>query len=188
MASLPAILPAQASTLTDPRTARLWTDQLLSYYPQTTPVDVTFLEAIAEILASYPEKVVSKICNRTCGLPVRTQFLPTLKEIKDACEEEMRAVYDKTRSDRLAAEQFRLRDEVATMERERAEGKRATYEQLIAKLPPELRMKRPTDKFMPDWVPTIEELCKKYGFVNPYENEKNSEENSDEEKNPFEDL
>lgn len=48
----------------------------------------TYVAAITAVLSRYPEDVIRMVTHPAKGLPIRTQFLPTVKEVFDACEEQ----------------------------------------------------------------------------------------------------
>lgn len=47
----------------------------------------TYVAAITAVLSRYEEQVIRAVTHPAKGLPIRTQFLPTVKEVFDACEE-----------------------------------------------------------------------------------------------------
>ena len=103
----------------------------------------TYTGAVIVLLSSYPETVVLRVTDPRTGLPGKVKFLPTISEVKDACEAEMgpirraierdnRAAFvrsDKRRSDDVSPERRRqladaLRDSIkdpAQREREVSE-------------------------------------------------------------------
>ena len=52
-----------------------------------------FIRAAATVLSGYPEDVVRKVTHPAFGIPSKLKFLPSIAEIRDACEEEMKPVY-----------------------------------------------------------------------------------------------
>lgn len=44
------------------------------------------MKALGDLLCEYPEPVVRSVCDPVSGLPVKTQFLPTLATLKEALE------------------------------------------------------------------------------------------------------
>jgi hypothetical protein len=48
----------------------------------------TYVAAVLTVLMDYSDAVVNEVCHPGRGLPARCDFLPTMKEIKDACEGE----------------------------------------------------------------------------------------------------
>ena len=47
----------------------------------------TYVAAITATLARYPEDVIISVTHPATGLPSQKSFLPTVKEVFDACEE-----------------------------------------------------------------------------------------------------
>lgn len=45
------------------------------------------MAAITAILARYPEQVITEVTHPATGLPKKKGWLPTVKEVSDACEE-----------------------------------------------------------------------------------------------------
>jgi hypothetical protein len=64
----------------------------------------TYLTAVAAILARYPEQVIYSVTSPTDGLPVQLTWMPSLKEVKDACEKEMEPIHRREREAKLVAE------------------------------------------------------------------------------------
>jgi len=62
-----------------------------------------FIRAAATVLAGYPEKIVRRVTHPAYGIPSRLKFLPSIAEIRDACEEAMKPVYAAEREERLRA-------------------------------------------------------------------------------------
>jgi hypothetical protein len=71
----------------------------------------TYLTAVAAILARYPDCVIYAVTSPTDGLPVKLTWMPSLKEIKDACEMEMVPVYAQERQAKLVAATLAERQE-----------------------------------------------------------------------------
>ena len=46
----------------------------------------TYTAAIAAILAEYPEQVIREVTDPRVGLPRKLSWLPTVKEVSDACD------------------------------------------------------------------------------------------------------
>lgn len=46
----------------------------------------TYVAAISAVLAEYAPDIVQQVTDPRRGLPSRVSFLPTVKEVKDACE------------------------------------------------------------------------------------------------------
>lgn len=46
----------------------------------------TYVAAVLTILMDYPDEIVNEVCHPSRGLPATCDFLPTMKELKTACE------------------------------------------------------------------------------------------------------
>jgi hypothetical protein len=66
-----------------------------------------YTKAVTAVLAQFPESVVRAVCDPRTGLPVRSQFLPTLFEIRAACDASMRPAQDAERRARIEAERVK---------------------------------------------------------------------------------
>lgn len=88
----------------------------------------TYVAAVAAVLSEYPDDTIWTVTDPRAGLPSKVGWLPTVKEVKDACE----AHYGPTRrtQEREAAE----RRQLAEREQLRITDNRPrkTYEELIA--------------------------------------------------------
>lgn len=60
--------------------------RLLSLFSPRNGVDPqVYLTAIIGILAEYPEDIVVAVCDPVHGLGTKLQFMPTPKDVRDAC-------------------------------------------------------------------------------------------------------
>jgi hypothetical protein len=50
----------------------------------------TYTAAAAAVLAEFPADVIRAVTDPRTGLPRKSQWLPTIKEIADACEHEQK--------------------------------------------------------------------------------------------------
>lgn len=63
------------------------TREMLGYYRKGEANDpARYGLAIAKTLSGYSKEVINEITSPTTGLPSRTDFMPTLKEVRAACE------------------------------------------------------------------------------------------------------
>lgn len=62
------------------------------------------MRAAISVLASYPSEIVQTITDPRRGLPSKSQFLPTIYEIRAACDAAMRPLLETERIRRLQAE------------------------------------------------------------------------------------
>jgi hypothetical protein len=53
-----------------------------------------YTRALALILSEYPESVVRRVTDPRTGLPGRSQWLPTIAEVRHACEVEMKPIHE----------------------------------------------------------------------------------------------
>jgi hypothetical protein len=68
--------------------------QLLGFYRKSDTQDPeTYAAGVAALLTRYPEDIVRVVCG-PLGLARSVSFLPTLKEVSDALEKEMRPRYE----------------------------------------------------------------------------------------------
>lgn len=86
----------------------------------------TYVAAITAILARYPEEIITEVTHPATGLPKKKSWLPTVKEVADACEDAVEfSVNHQARLKRIQ-EQLEMR---AREDR----GEKPTLEQLKAK-------------------------------------------------------
>lgn len=86
----------------------------------------TYVAAITAILAHYPEEVITAVTHPATGLPSKKSWLPTVKEVNDACAEAVEPIKQNELRLKRIAEQFEMR------ERER-KGEKPTLGQLQSK-------------------------------------------------------
>lgn len=106
----------------------------------------TYTRSIAIVLSAYPQDVVRRVTDPLTGIQSRTQWLPTVNEVREACEREMLPIRNRLASEARIAEQFRERDRMAALasERERVkEGFKALADSIS--IEEGSRRKRPWD-------------------------------------------
>lgn len=86
----------------------------------------TYVAAIAATLARYSETIITDVTHPVSGLPSKKSWLPTVKEVFDACEEEDEKVRH------AIARERRIREQLAAREQDDARP-RPTMEELKAK-------------------------------------------------------
>lgn len=88
---LPVLLSGQSPpVMCPPETAALRAAFLVGCYRTGDAADPeTYTAAVASILTLYPQAVVYRVTDPRSGLPGKSQWLPTVAEIKAACEAEM---------------------------------------------------------------------------------------------------
>lgn len=84
------------------------------------------MAAITAILARYPEEVITTVTHPATGLPSKKGWLPTVKEVSDACADAMEPIVENEMRLKRIKEQMEMR------ERE-AKGERPTLHQLQEK-------------------------------------------------------
>jgi hypothetical protein len=83
----------------------------------------TYVAAITAILARYPEEVITTVTHPATGLPSKKSWLPTVKEVTDACVE----AYEPIVQNELRLK--RIREQMEARERE-YRGEKPTMDQL----------------------------------------------------------
>ena len=92
----------------------------------------TYVAAIAAVLAQYSEGIVTQVTHPVTGLPSAKSWLPTVKEVHDACEEAMAPAIRQQQRERQVAELLAEREAI-----EAARGQvRPTLEEMHAKYGP----------------------------------------------------
>jgi hypothetical protein len=91
---------------------------------------VTYVAAITAILSRYPEDVITTVTHPATGLPKKKSWLPTIKEVSDACDEA--AEFNIQNAARLK----RVQEQLEARERE-DRGEKLTLDQLKAKYGPD---------------------------------------------------
>src|SRR6266478_4050131 len=141
----PEHLLETTTIVSKPRNCAHWANQLQRLFPKTeTPVTAEFVDAMGQIMAMYPEHIIAAVCNPTYGICTRIKYLPSLMELKEELEKlaQRDAERDKIlkrRKDQLEG-RFNEDSRMEEIARTRADGTRPTYEQLIEKLPDNLRI------------------------------------------------
>ena len=86
----------------------------------------TYLTAVAAILARYPDQIIYSVTSPTDGLPVQLTWMPSLKEVRDACDKEMEPILRQERQAKIVAETLADRD-VDKSDRPSREDLKAKY-------------------------------------------------------------
>lgn len=86
----------------------------------------TYLTAVAAILARYPDQVIYDVTSPTDGLPVQLTWMPSLKEVRDACDKQMEPIIRQERQAKLVEETLADRD-VDKSDRPTREDLKAKY-------------------------------------------------------------
>lgn len=117
----------------------------------------TFVTAIAATLARYPDQVIYDVTDPRSGLPSYLSWMPTIKDVHDACDRAYLPIKNAIEREKRIAEQM--------AERKAEENRpRPTLEQLKAKYGPDwgLTTKEPRADKPAHKAPTKEELAAHY--------------------------
>jgi hypothetical protein len=79
----------------------------------------TYTRSIAIVLAAYPQEVVYRVTDPRNGIQSRSQWLPTVHEVKEACEREMLPIRNRSEQRARIERQFAERDRIAAIDAER---------------------------------------------------------------------
>lgn len=70
----------------------------------------TYVAAITATLSKFPREVITAVTHPTEGLPIKQEWLPSVKNVYDACEAEMAPIKQRQAREKRIAEQFAERD------------------------------------------------------------------------------
>ena len=116
----------------------------------------TYVAAVMAVLARYPEEVITSVTHPVTGLPSKKSWLPTVKEVSEACAHAHQPIVENVIRLQRIKEQMEMRDRMA-------KGKRPTLEQLKAKYGPDWGISNATkSKGPPAPAPTIDQLRHHY--------------------------
>jgi hypothetical protein len=95
----------QPSDQCDPQLAAMMAGQLFACYRASEANDPEmYVAAVAANLARFPEPIVRQVCSPAVGLPTENKWLPSVAEIREACEKLMAPVYAERRRAALLAD------------------------------------------------------------------------------------
>jgi hypothetical protein len=86
----------------------------------------TYVAAVTAVLARYPEEVITTVTHPVTGLPKKIGWLPTIKEVGEACD----AAVEPIRQNEARLK--RIKEQMEMRERERR-GERPSLEQMQEK-------------------------------------------------------
>jgi hypothetical protein len=89
----------------------------------------TYVAAVTAVLSHFPEEVITSVTHPVTGLPKKSSWLPTIKEVNDACNEAIEPI--RQHEARLK----RIKEQLEMRERE-DRGEKPTMEHLKAKYGP----------------------------------------------------
>jgi hypothetical protein len=82
---------------------------MLGFFRQGTAGDPErYVTGIAAMLAQYPENVILLVTDPMRGLPAKLDWLPTLRDVREACEREMEPIRAAQEREARYAETLRL--------------------------------------------------------------------------------
>src|ERR1044072_8982619 len=115
-----------------------------------------YVRSVAAVLSEYPLEVMKAVCDPRFGLPAKSKWLPTIFEIKDACEAAM-APIDRRRREEQAAEERRLMVSAPLVPR-------PTYEQMKDKHGENWGIRDPKGDKQSVAARTLDDLCREVGI------------------------
>jgi hypothetical protein len=83
--------------------------------------------AVAAVLARFPEAVITEVTHPVNGLPRQKSWLPTVKEVYDACQKAAEPIYEREREAKIIAETIAARAEPSRENRPTREELQAKY-------------------------------------------------------------
>lgn len=87
----------------------------------------TYISAVVAVLVTFPVSVMREVTDPVGGLPSKLNWLPTVKEIREACDERLRML---TLADRWDAQARRQIEERETLQIAH-QRPRKSYEQIV---------------------------------------------------------
>lgn len=115
-----------------------------------------YTTAVMAVLAQYPEDIIRAVCDPRTGLPGRLKWLPTVSEVREACDEFVEADMAAVRREREWSEQLHRRKEWEAFQE--VKKTRPSLDELKAKYGPNWGLKgdpRRVDRSAPldpEWV------------------------------------
>ena len=70
----------------------------------------TYIAAITAVLARYPEQIITSVTHPVSGLPAKKSWLPTIKEVVDACDAEYAPIANNEARLKRIKEQLEMRE------------------------------------------------------------------------------
>lgn len=117
----------------------------------------TFVTAIAATLARYPDQVIYDVTDPRSGLPSQLSWMPTIKDVRDACDRAYHPIKDQIERERRIAEQL------AEREQDGVRQARPTLDQLKEKYGPNWGIPQPDERPKSNFkAPTPQELRAHY--------------------------
>jgi len=119
----------------------------------------TYVAAITAVLARYPEEIITRVTHPVTGLPHAKSWLPTVKEVTDACMEAHELTLESVAREKRIADQIAARNET--------ERERPTLDHLKEKYGKNWGIgEEPGTKVEPEPAPTKDQLRHHYQHFN----------------------
>lgn len=140
---------------------------LLNSYRGGTAADPdTYVSAIASLLTTYPEQIVCLVTDPRTGIAGKIKWLPTVFEVREACEREMYVIREEERRAKRREETNKILGESP-----RPPGSRPIPEvvrRLQADLAANIAASRTSQRPRPDWKTlSPEQLAERYAAEPP---------------------
>jgi len=87
----------------------------------------TYVAAVTAVLARYSEEIITEVTHPVFGLAKQTDWLPTVKEVYEACEKAAEPMYRRQREAKLIADTLAARAEPPRENRPTREEMQAKY-------------------------------------------------------------
>jgi hypothetical protein len=117
----------------------------------------TYVTAITAILAHYPEEIITAVTHPVSGLPSKKSWLPTVKEVVDACDESFEPIRQNELRMRRIKEQM-----AARAEQDRLAERKPTFEEMKAKYGDNWGLTPARPKAKPIPAPSWDEIASAY--------------------------
>lgn len=122
----------------------------------------TFVTAVAATLARYPDQVIYDVTDPRSGLPIQINWMPTIKDVYDACERAYLPIRTQIERERRIAEQIETR-----RREDEARAERPSFDDLKTKYGPDWGLSNATNARGPaPATPTAEQLRHHYQHYN----------------------
>jgi hypothetical protein len=92
-----------------------------------------YVRAVAAVLSAYPEKVVQRVADPRTGIAGQSKWLPTIAEMKHACEVEMAPTYAAARRENSRLQLLALQDHGDRSRRKTYAELKAAYPDILGK-------------------------------------------------------
>lgn len=107
----------------------------------------TYVAAITAVLARYPREVITAVTHPVSGIVIEVKWLPSVMEVREACERAMLPIQSNLARQKRIAEQMELR----RLEDEERPA-RPSYEEMKAKYGPNWGLGQQQEQVPPSWA------------------------------------